>query len=248
MDTSSDHRVLIIADAHLPLDNRPEGKGDREAFQGLLRHYRDSLGLLVLLGDVFDFWYEWKHVMPKRAFGVLADLRDMVDSGIETHYFAGNHDFRLAGFLENEIGLKIHMDEWRVELDGRRYWFHHGDGLAASDVNYRRMKRVFRNRFAQVLFGGIVHPDLAIGLGRATSDEGRKQNQRRNSVWPPLEEYHAAAERVLKSGEDVVVIGHTHVEETEELNGGVFHNPGAFFEERHYSLIEGGLPHSEVWK
>ncbi|MFH0883322.1 MAG: UDP-2,3-diacylglucosamine diphosphatase [bacterium] len=248
METSQDHRVLIIADAHLPLDNRPDGEREREAFRMLLRHYRDSLQLLVLLGDVFDFWYEWRHVIPKRAFGILADLRDLVDSGVETHYFAGNHDFRLSGFLRDDIGLKIHMDEWRVVLDERRYWFHHGDGLAASDVNYRRMKRVFRSPLAQALFGRIIHPDLAMGLGRTTSDEGRRKNQRRESIWPPVEEYYAAAQSVLKSGEDVVVVGHTHIEETRKLDGGVFHNPGAFHVERRYSLIEGGLPHSEVWR
>ena len=248
MDTSQERRVLIIADAHLPLDNRSGGKEEREAFQALIRHYRGSLQRLILLGDVFDFWYEWRHVIPKRAFRILADLRNLVESGVETHYFAGNHDFRLAGLLRDDIGLKIHMDEWRVELDGRRYWFHHGDGLAASDSKYRTMKRVFRNPVAQTLFGTILHPDLAMGLGRETSDQGRKKNQRRETVWPPLEEYHAAAQRVLKSGEDVVVIGHTHVEETVELNGGVFHNPGSFYDERRYSLIEGGLPHSEVWR
>jgi UDP-2,3-diacylglucosamine hydrolase len=248
MDTSQDRRVLIVADAHLPLDRQPGGDEDREAFRGLLRHYHHSLQLLVLLGDVFDFWYEWRHVIPKRAFSVLADLREIVSGGVEAHYFAGNHDFRFAGFLRDEIGLNIHMDEWRVTLDGRRYWFHHGDGLAASDVNYRRMKRVFRNPVAQALFGGIVHPDLAIGLGRATSDEGRRKNQRRESIWPPIEEYRAAAQRVLKSGEDVVVVGHTHIEETTELDGGVLHNPGAFHIDRRYSLIEGGLPHSEVWR
>jgi len=247
MDTSPEHCVLIVADAHLPLDNRAGGNEARAAFQGLLRQYRGRAQLLVLLGDVFDFWYEWRHVVPKRAFGILADLRDLVESGVETHYFAGNHDFRLAGFLRNEIGLTLHMDEWKVELDGRRYWFHHGDGLAASDVNYRRMRRVFRSRWAQVLFGSLVHPDLAMGLGRVTSDEGRRKTRRRESLWPPVEEYHAAAQRVLKSGYDVVVFGHTHVAETLELDGGIYHNPGAFYIEQRYGLIEGGLPRSEVW-
>jgi len=249
METSNDKRVLIIADAHLPLDDRPGGAEQRKAFLELIRHHRGQLGTLVLLGDVFDFWYEWKHVVPKRAFAILSELRQIVDSGVPVHYFAGNHDFRIHDFLSNDIGLILHMDEWQVELDGRKYWFHHGDGLAKSDVNYRRMKSLFRNRVAQFLFGVLVHPDFAMGLGRTTSDGGRKKTELRREIWPPEPEYIEAAKRILaKTGRDIVVIGHTHIANTVKLDNGFYHNPGPFYQERRYSFIAGELPQSEVWR
>jgi UDP-2,3-diacylglucosamine hydrolase len=248
MKTSPKNRVLIVADAHLPLDGRQGGRQEREAMLEMLRSYESSLGCVVLLGDFFDFWYEWKHVVPKRAWSLLNHLRSLVDKGVPVHYFAGNHDFRLRGFLEQEIGLEIHMDEWVTEIDGKRWLFHHGDGEARSDVNYRRMKRVFRSRWAQTLFGFAIHPDLAMGLGRVTSDGGRqKHEQRGENIWPPLTEYLAAAQRRVDAGHDVVVYGHTHLSSDVELNGGLFHNPGPWYRDRYYSVVEGGPPKREVW-
>jgi UDP-2,3-diacylglucosamine hydrolase len=249
MKTSPDRRALIVADAHLPLDDRSGGEAQRQAFLELVDHHAGRLGLVVLLGDLFDFWYEWRHVVPKRAFRILARMRELVLDGVEVHYFAGNHDFRLAGFLRDDVGLTLHMDSWTPELDGRRYWMHHGDGLAASDVNYRRMKRVFRSRLAQGLFGGILHPDLAMGLGRGTSEKGRRRHAKRGgTIWPPESEYIEAARGILRQGHDVAVFGHTHGPLDRELEEGHVHNPGAFFRDGHYSVIEGGLPQREVWR
>lgn len=249
MKSSKTSCVLIVADAHLPLDGRPGAEEQLRSFSEMLRHYDSKLQSLVLLGDLFDFWYEWKHVVPRRAFPLLHQLRSIVEAGTPVHYFAGNHDFLLGSFLRDEVGLSIHMDEWVTELDGRKYWFHHGDGLARSDVNYRRMKRVFRSRWAQRLFGGLVHPDLALGLGRTTSDSGRKKHDRRGGrIWPPESEYFDAAQRMIDRGYDVVVIGHTHIASDVELKNGFFHNPGAWGDDRSYSVIAGDLPKHEVWK
>lgn len=249
MKSSKTSRVLIVADAHIPLDGRAGSDEMIRRFGEMVDHYADSLQTLVLLGDLFDFWYEWRHVVPKRAFPLLHRFRGLVDRGVSVHYFAGNHDFRLAGFLQNEVGIELHMDEWEAEFDGRRYWFHHGDGLARSDVSYRRMKRVFRNPIAQKLFGSIIHPDLALNLGRTTSETGRKKHEQLGGrIWPPQSEYLETAQRVIGADYDVVVIGHTHTAADVELKGGHFHNPGAWGDDGSYSVIEGGLPKHEVWK
>ncbi|MDP8207127.1 MAG: UDP-2,3-diacylglucosamine diphosphatase [Candidatus Electryonea clarkiae] len=246
--TSPNSRVLIIGDAHLPLDKQEGGAASIEHFRQLIKYYKDSLTLLVLLGDIFDFWYEWRHVIPKRATGLLYDLHDIALKGVPIHYFAGNHDFKLTGYLEKEIGMKIHLDEWITEIDGKRIFFHHGDGFAAGDINYRRMKKVFRNPIAQFLFGTILHPDLSMILGRISSNAGvhnRKNYVDRN---PPIEEYHKAAGKILAGNIDVVIFGHTHRTEHIEFEQGIYHNPGPFQKKMNYSLIENGLLISKVWK
>ncbi|MBS1261767.1 MAG: UDP-2,3-diacylglucosamine hydrolase [Calditrichaeota bacterium] len=248
MQTSPERRALIIADAHLPLDGR-SGAGHKFArLIELLDHYRDTLALLILLGDTFDFWYEWGQVVPKRAFPLLAKLRALVDDGIPVHIFAGNHDFKLDSFLHDEVGAEIHMDGWRITLDGRRYYFHHGDGFAASDRNYHRMKGVFRNATVQALFGGVLHPDLAMKVGRFVSRFGEEKARTLDAIQPPYPEYEDTARRLLENGNDVVVIGHLHIPFTTKLEQGVFLNPGPFLEMNRYGLIEGDLPRSEVWR
>lgn len=247
MKTSPDRQVLIVADAHLPLDDRCGGERDREDFLALLRRHRDRTGTLLLLGDIFDFWYEWRHVVPKRAFPILFEIREMIRDGVDVHYFAGNHDFQFRGMLTDTVGMTLHMDEWTAEFDGRRYFFHHGDGLAASDRNYRKMKGVFRSGWAQALFGGAFHPDLALDIGRRTSQEGRKRHDRGSRELPSPEEYMDAARRIFRRGHDVVVIGHTHRQMDAQLEGGLFHNAGPFLRERWYSVIDGGPPRAEVW-
>ena len=241
------HRVVIVADAHLPLDDREGGEEQRKSFLRLLKSTQDTTCCYILLGDIFDFWFEWKHVVPKRAFPILMQLKQCVDSGVPVHYFAGNHDFHLKGFLAETIGLTLHMDEWTETIDNFRYYFHHGDGFAKSDAGYRKLKRIFRSPLAQVLFGGVVHPDLAMQLGRITSNEGRRRHETNTRQEPPMEEYFDTAQRILARGHDVVVIGHTHEACDQELSGGRYHNPGPFLAERRYSVIEGGLPRNEVW-
>ncbi|MCB2211483.1 UDP-2,3-diacylglucosamine diphosphatase [bacterium] len=246
METSPENRVLIIADAHVPLDGRPGADAELARMTQLIERYRDTLGMLVLLGDTFDFWFEWVHVVPKRAFPFLSLLHDLTRSGIPVHIFAGNHDFKLGRFLRKYVGAETHLDEWVVTLDGRRYYFHHGDGFAESDRNYRRMKAVFRNRVVQRLFGSVVHPDLAMQIGKWASALGGDKNHTDEGELPVRKEYRSTARAILRNGHDVVVIGHIHQMFLEDIDGGFFFNPGPYMEESRYGLIEGGLPRSEV--
>jgi UDP-2,3-diacylglucosamine hydrolase len=246
MQTSHENRVLILADAHVPLDGRPGADAELARMTRLVNRYRDSLGMLILLGDTFDFWFEWIHVIPKRAFPFLSTLHELTRSGIPVHIFAGNHDFKLGRFFHEYVGAETHLDEWSVTLDGRRYYFHHGDGFAASDVNYRRMKAVFRNPIPQTLFGSVVHPDLSMQIGKWVSGWGGTKSRTEDGELPVWKEYEETASAILREGYDVVVTGHMHQAFLTELPEGHFFNPGPYLAERRYGLIEGGLPRSEV--
>ncbi|HEB83946.1 MAG TPA: UDP-2,3-diacylglucosamine diphosphatase [Bacteroidetes bacterium] len=245
-NTSPRHRALIVADAHLPLDGRPGGEEELAAFRDLLRATRKDTALVILLGDIFDFWFEWSHVIPKRAVPLLYDLHDFVRDGVEVHFFAGNHDFRLHGFLDAELGFRLHMDAWTPTIDGRRVFIHHGDGMDATDRRYLIMKRLFRDPAAQRTFSLTLHPDLAMQIGRMTSSLGR----RRQSGYPdgkkPDGPYIERAEEILRRGYDLVIFGHTHHARLRQLADGWYHNPGPFLRERRYSVIEGDLPRGEV--
>ncbi len=246
MQTSNENRVLILADAHVPLDGRPGADAELARMTRLVNSYRESLGMLILLGDTFDFWFEWVHTVPKRAFPFLTALHELTRDGIPVHMFAGNHDFKLGQFLRDFVGVETHLDEWTTTIDNRRYYFHHGDGFAASDVNYRKMKAVFRNPISQALFGTVVHPDLAMQVGKWASGLGGEKSRTEDGQLPIWNEYEETAAEILRKGYDIVVAGHMHQAFLTELPDGHFFNPGPYMHEHRYGLIEGDLPRSEV--
>lgn len=248
INTSPDKRILLVSDAHLPLDGRKGAARLIKKFRALIQNYRDTVQSIVLLGDIFDFWYEWKHVVPKRSTGLLFDLYEIVREGIKVHYFAGNHDFAITGYLENEIGLTVHLDEWITSIDGKKVYFHHGDGFDANDHSYRAMKRVFRSKISQSLFRSLIHPDLAMGIGKRASDVGASRREALLKTDYSAPEYHDGARKILARGYDMVVIGHTHLAETIEFEEGIYHNPGPFLSKSNYSIIEGGSPIIRTWK
>lgn len=244
-----DGGVLVLADAHVPLDDRRGAKTQRQSLHDLLQQHGPAAHTIMLLGDTFDFWFEWKHAVPKRGFALFHLLRELVDSGTPIHYFAGNHDFHLGPFLRDDLGLFTHLDAHVETLGGKRWYFHHGDGLAASDRGYRRMKAVFRNPLAQKLFGALVHPDLALELGKKISNLGREKHQRRGvEVFPPFEEYQARAREILRSGHDAVVIGHVHKAFSTQLDEGLFCSPGPFLKSGAYGWIENGTLETRHWR
>lgn len=241
-------QALLLADAHIPLDDRPGARESRESFLELLTAEGKSSGLILLLGDIFDFWYEWDHVVPKRAFRILSALHQFILEGREIHYFAGNHDFRIHGFLQHEVGLILHQDEWICQMNGKEVYIHHGDGWAKGDHGYRFIKRIMRNRSVQALFQRGLHPDLAMLLGKKTSMGGRKRYDHLPHGKPSDEDYMKKAEQIIRIGFDLVISGHTHWQRLVKLEGGWYHNPGAFLHDRCYSVIRDNLPEGRIWK
>src|SRR4051812_32331691 len=150
--------AYFISDLHLGARYRGM-PAERETW--LLRFLREDApraSHLFILGDLFEFWMEYGSYVPKYHFRVLAALEALVRSGVEVHYLAGNHDFSLGPFFADQLGVKVHADEIRMDLQGQRLLLLHGDGLAASDGRYRLMKKVFRHPLANFLFR-LLHPD-----------------------------------------------------------------------------------------
>jgi len=160
----------------------------------------------------------------------------MAERGIHIHYLAGNHDFRLAGFLESEIGMMVHADDLAADLDGQPVYIFHGDGILARDYGYRFLKKVLRARWAQRTFR-CLHPDFGMRLARGTSITSRAMTR----VNPNDDlEYLNFAKKKIAEGYRGVILGHTHrpVEYTED--GGTYVNLGDWIEHFSYGLHDGG--------
>ena len=159
--------TYFVADVHLGLEvNDP---ADRERrFTGFLRSLpKEETEALYLLGDIWDFWYEYRDVVPKGYIGVLAALTDLMEAGVKVYFFQGNHDVWTYHYFE-ELGMKRLVQPAYVEIAGTRFCLGHGDGLGPVPAGYRFLRGIFHNRVLQFLFS-MLHPWLAFRFGKGWS-------------------------------------------------------------------------------
>ena len=151
----------FVSDLHLGAPNQAASKARERAFIAWLDHIAATAKAIYLMGDIFDFWFEYKTVIPKgytRLFGKLAELSD---KGIELHFFKGNHDMWVKDYFENELGIQIHANEYTFKANGKSFYLHHGDGLGPGDYKNKLLKRFFRSSLCQWLFARL-HPNFGI--------------------------------------------------------------------------------------
>ncbi len=202
-------KTIIVGDVHLKVQSN--GAADRAEFAAFLRAIDPSVyGRVVLLGDLFDFWFEYRHVIFSGYFDVLRALAELRDAGVELHLVCGNHDFWAGRFLHDELSMEVHADSYTVRENGLSVLFVHGDGVNPADWIYRAYKKFARWRVAVFLFR-LIHPDLAMGIARFVSGASRASKSEDFDNRPEVEAVREHGRRLLERGEaDVVVSGHTH--------------------------------------
>lgn len=214
--------VYFVSDAHLGAEPEPVASQQLHRLKLLLSRVRAEHGALIINGDLFDFWYEWQTVIPKQYFEILRALKETTEAGIPVLLLPGNHDFRLHGFLEREIGLVTCDDALIVQIANQRIFVFHGDGLLRRDHGYRFLKKILRNPLAQRLFLWL-HPDLGMWLARGTSRQSRNATKGNPSED---EDYVRFAQSVIEQGFQGVVLGHAHRPAQLEFRGGTYINLG----------------------
>ena len=222
--------VFFISDAHLGAEEENQEKLKEEKLISLLDKIKEEGEILYLVGDMFEFWFEYKNTIPKNHFRVLAKLKQLVECGIKIDYLVGNHDFWLGDFLPKHIGIPIFRQPMDVLHQGKRIFITHGDGLAESDRGYRILKKILRNNINIFLYRQIP-TDLSYPLAKFVARRSRSQVQKRNTSY--LEEYQDFAKAKLKQGFDAVILAHTHVPVLNDLGEGVYINLGDWF--RHFT-------------
>ena len=215
----------VLSDAHL-------GPAPAEAERRLLDLFslaRSDARSVVINGDLFDFWFEWRHVIPRTGFRVLAAIAALRDAGINVLWIAGNHDCWGGDVLTRDVGVTYHLGPWRGSLAGWQALVEHGDGLREKeDAPYRRLRTVLRNPWAIRLFRRL-HPDTATRLALRSSHTSR--NMRPRDGGEGLQ--HVAVERLrAEPSLELYVFGHSHASTIGRAeSGAVFANPGAWMDE-----------------
>ncbi|MEK7402745.1 MAG: UDP-2,3-diacylglucosamine diphosphatase [Gemmatimonadota bacterium] len=222
--------AYVISDAHL-------GFATREVEQSLLsflRHLRGRAGSLVINGDLFEFWFEWRHVMPRRAFRVLSLLADLRESGVPVLMLAGNHDCWGGDILRTDVGLDYRLGAWEGSLGGWHTRIDHGDGLRkVEDRKYRMLRRVLRSPISIALFRWL-HPDLGSALAAGSSNTSRNYQPRDGGAG-----LRAVAQEALAAhnAPELVVYAHSHVAALERIGPGVYGNAGGWMDRPTYLRV-----------
>jgi UDP-2,3-diacylglucosamine hydrolase len=214
----------IFSDAHL---GAAPSELERQVVS-FLRSLPGRAGSILINGDLFEFWFEWRYVMPRGHFRVLSALADLHDAGIPVVMIGGNHDCWGGDILTREVGIDYRLGAWAGELAGWRTYVEHGDGLRQrEDRRYRALRSVLRHPWAIRAFRWI-HPDWSSRLALGSSDVSRTYAPRDGGVG--LE--RVAMERLeADTATELVVFGHSHVPALERAStGGVYANPGAWMD------------------
>lgn len=206
-------KIYFVSDAHLGSLAYTNDKYREQKLVAWLDTIKHNAAAIYLVGDIFDFWYEYKHVIPKgfvRLFGKLAELSD---SGIPVHFFIGNHDIWTYGYFEKEIGIQVHKQPLITEINGKRFFIAHGNGLGKNPLVVRIIEKIFHSNWVR-LFYNMVHPAINMRFGLAWSKKNREKKYHQEKTFYGEDKENLilfAKEYIEHTPIDFFVFGHRHI-------------------------------------
>lgn len=235
---------FFLSDIHLFPE--PEFHPGREAFISFLNYLHDSFnpGELWILGDLFDFWFEYRSVVPSGYERCISSIRKLTDKGWVFHFIPGNHDFWVGKHFIEATGAIIHpYDYLMLDLDGKKVLLSHGDGLGSGDVGYKLMKPVLRSAISRFLFS-ILHPDLGTFLARHFSDTSKRILRR------DLDRIPSGMQKWINEkfdeGIDIIITGHTHLDTVIRTDKSIYVSLGDWLTRFTYFHMKDGLEADEL--
>ncbi len=199
--------AYFLSDSHLPLIPSAIDEDWESRVVSFLRTEALKAKTLFLVGDIFDFWFEWKHSVPAGGFRVLAALHELILSGCNIHYLAGNHDGHLGEFLRESVGLEVNRGSIEAEIDGRNFFITHGDGVARGDWGYRVLRALVRWSPTENIYK-LIHPDFGIWFANRVSKTSREHLSKEDKFG--LIPYRDFAFKKIEQGYNYVIMGHRH--------------------------------------
>ncbi len=212
---SKGKKVYFASDFHLGAPNFEKSRIREVKIIRWLDSIKEDAQILFLVGDIFDFWFEYKETVPKgytRFFGKLAEL---ADSGIEIIAFSGNHDMWMGDYLNKEIGIKQYREPRKYQINDKLIYIGHGDGLGPGDYAYKVLKKIFESKVCRFLFTWCLHPNIALFLGNAWASHSWKQHEKEDDVYFFVDKhkellYHYSQEIEAQNHHDFYIFGHRH--------------------------------------
>jgi len=237
-------KIYFASDFHLGAPNSEQSLERERLIISWLNEIKTDAAEIYLVGDIFDFWYEWKSVVPRGFVRILGKLAEICDSGIPVHFFTGNHDLWTFGYLEEEIGMKVYRNPIQVSLQGKSCYIGHGDGLGPGDRKYKALKKVFTSNICQWLFSRL-HPNASFGMANYFSSKSRITNKEKDAIFDGEENewlVDYSKEILKKTHHDYFIFGHRHLPLDIKLsNTSKYINLGEWVNYNSYGVLENGL-------
>ena len=213
MKLTQGKKIYFASDNHLGAPNLEESLVREKKFVSWLDTIKKDAEAIFLVGDIFDFWFEYSEVVPKGFTRTLGKLAEISDAGIPIHYFAGNHDMWLIDYFQKELNLTVYNKPKVFIINDKKFFVGHGDGLGPGDKSFKIMKKIFKNSFFNWCFR-CVHPDLGIKIGKYLSNKNRLKSSLEDlrfngneNEW--LTKY--CKEKLKNKHYDYFIFGHRHI-------------------------------------
>lgn len=251
MQIPPDKKVYFLSDFHLGAPDYATSLEREKRIVRFLEEVRRDAAVVFVVGDLFDFWYEYRTVVPKGYVRILGKMAELTDSGIPMHFFVGNHDMWMKGYFEKELNIPVYFEPKAFEFNGKKFFVGHGDGLGPGDHGYKFIKKIFRNPVCQWLFG-ILPPAVGVGLAnyfsrssRAVTGESDAKFLGEDKEW--LITY---CREVLQTAfYDYFIFGHRHLPIDFALNDrSRYINLGDWIKYDSYAVFDGGELALEYYK
>ena len=235
------NKLYFASDFHLGTGTYADYRQREARLVRWLDFIKNDAAEVFLMGDVFDFWFEYKTVVPKGYIRFLGKLAELADAGVKLYLFKGNHDMWMFDYFPRELDAAIISDELERERNGKKFYLHHGDGLGPGDNFYKMLKKIFRSRFCQWLFARI-HPNFGVGLANYWSSHSRMANEKKTDYKPGEQEWLIIFCRELLKTHfyDYLVFGHRHFPLDVPLNAESHYiNLGEWIFKSSYAVFDG---------
>jgi UDP-2,3-diacylglucosamine hydrolase len=235
-------KIYFLSDFHLGAPTTEASLVREKKIITFLNEIVADAAQIFIVGDLFDFWYEYKTVVPKGYVRILGKLAQITDSGIPIHFFVGNHDMWMRDYFEKELNIPVYYEPVPFEFNGKKFLIGHGDGLGPGDEGYKFIKKIFRNKFCQWLFG-ILPPTIGIGLANYLSRKSRAKTGSTDEVFlgEDKEWLISYCKEVLqKEKYDYFIFGHRHLPINYNLPAGsLYINLGDWIKYDSYAEFDG---------
>jgi UDP-2,3-diacylglucosamine hydrolase len=226
---------LFISDIHLGLQDKAQEEAKEKKLISFFKFAETNCDELFIVGDLFDYWFEYRRVYQKGFYRTLTALKDLSESKIKLHYFIGNHDFLHRDFFEKEFGAIMHTGRLSIELNGKKFFIAHGDGLVSNDTGYNILKWILRNKFFQWLYS-LLHPDIGIGIASKTSKSSRAYTDKKD--YGEVDGLYETAKKKIDEGFDYVLFGHLHKRIWQNYKQGNYINLGSWLDKPCYGVLK----------
>jgi UDP-2,3-diacylglucosamine hydrolase len=213
-------KIYFLSDFHLGAPDVASSLVREKKIVAFLDIIKQDAEAIFIVGDLFDFWYEYKKVVPKGYVRILGKIAEITDAGIPIHFFVGNHDMWMKDYFQKELNTAVYFEPNAFSFYNKRFLIGHGDGLGPGDEGYKFIKKIFRNKFCQMMFGAIP-PNIGIGLADYFSKKSRAKTGKTNEVFLGEDKEWLVVyskEILQKEHYDYFIFGHRHLPLDIELN------------------------------